>query len=40
MAQDAPATGVIEMALFRIGLPELAAPIRLSTDNTERLDVD
>ncbi|WP_283177495.1 hypothetical protein [Gemmobacter sp. 24YEA27] len=40
MAQDAPATGEIEVALFRISHPELAAPILLSTDNTERLQVD
>lgn len=37
LAQDAEATDEIYVALFYISHPDLAAPIRLSTDNTERL---
>lgn len=37
LALDAAASDEIEVALFLIEHPELDAPIRLSTDNTERL---
>lgn len=40
LALDAPASAEIEVALFLIEHPDLDAPIRLSTDNTERLSVD
>ncbi|MCW1934125.1 hypothetical protein [Pararhodobacter zhoushanensis] len=40
LAFDAPASAEIEVALFLIEHPDLDAPIRLSTDNTERLSVD
>lgn len=40
LAQDAISSAEIEAALFRITHPELPAPIRLSTDNTERLSDD
>jgi len=40
LAQDAPASSEIEVALFLIEHPDLEAPIRLSTDNTERLSID
>ena len=40
LALDAPASAEIEVALFVIEHPDLEAPIRLSTDNTERLSVD
>jgi len=40
LALDAPASGEIEAALFLIEHPDLEAPIRLSTDNTERLSDD
>ncbi|PZR89680.1 MAG: hypothetical protein DI537_20540 [Stutzerimonas stutzeri] len=39
-AQDAEGTGEIYVALFYITHPDLAEPIRLSTDNTERLSVE
>lgn len=34
---DAATTGEVEVALFYIDHPSLDAPVRLSTDNTERL---
>lgn len=37
LALDAPASAEIEVVLIEIDHPELDAPIRLSTDNTERL---
>lgn len=40
LAQDADASEEIEVALFYIEHPDLEAPIRLSTDNTERLSDD
>jgi len=40
LAQDAEATAEIYVALFYIDHPQLDAPIRLSTDNTERLSDD
>ena len=40
LALDAPASDDIEVVLFLIEHPDLAAPIRLTTDNTERLSVD
>ena len=40
MAQDAVASGEIEVVLFLIEHPELSAPIRLSTDNAVRISVD
>ncbi|MCM2431950.1 hypothetical protein [Agrobacterium rosae] len=40
MAQDAQASAEIYVALFQIEHPELERPIRLSTDNTERLSSD
>ncbi len=40
LAQDAPASSEVEVALFLIEHPDLDAPIRLSTDNTERLSAD
>ena len=40
LAQDAEASTEIEVALLFIEHPELDAPIRLSTDNTERLSED
>lgn len=40
LAQDAPASAEIETALILVEHPQLAAPIRLSTDNTERLSDD
>lgn len=39
-AQDAEASTDVEVVLIEITHPELTAPIRLSTDNTERLGVD
>lgn len=39
-AQDAEGTDEIYVALFYITHPDLAEPIRLSTDNTERLSVE
>ncbi|MFT6444488.1 MAG: hypothetical protein ACJA1J_000725 [Sulfitobacter pontiacus] len=39
-AFDAPTTAEIEIALIMIEHPELDAPVRLSTDPTERLWVD
>lgn len=40
LALDAAASDEIEAALFLIEHPDLVAPIRLSTDNTERLSDD
>lgn len=40
LAQDADSTAEIYAVLFHIEHPDLAAPIRLSTDNTERLSSD
>ena len=40
LAQDAEATSEIYVALFYIEHDQLDAPIRLSTDNTERLSDD
>lgn len=40
LAQDAPSSDKIEAALFVIEHPDLEAPIRLSSDNTERLSED
>ena len=40
LAHDAPASAEIEVVLLAIDHPELDAPIRLSTDNTERLSDD
>lgn len=40
LALDAQASDEIEVVLFRIDHPDLAAPIRLSTDNTEVLSED
>ena len=40
LAQDAEASAEIEVALFIIDHPDLNEPIRLSTDNTERLSDD
>lgn len=40
MAQDAVSTDRIDVVLFEIEHPLLADPIRLSTDNTERLSDD
>jgi hypothetical protein len=40
LARDAEASAEIEVALFIIEHPELEEPIRLSTDNTERLSDD
>lgn len=40
LAQDAAASAEIEAALFYIEHPLLDAPVRLSTDNTERLSVE
>ncbi|MBC7313547.1 MAG: hypothetical protein H5U11_13730 [Rhizobium sp.] len=40
LAQDASSTAEIYVALFAITHPVLDAPIRLSTDNTERLSVE
>lgn len=40
LAQDAPASDEIEVVLIEIGHADLPAPIRLSTDNTERLSED
>lgn len=40
MALDAAASAEIELALIRIDHPDLPTPIRLSTDNTERLSSD
>ncbi|WP_320200491.1 hypothetical protein RMR16_008645 [Agrobacterium sp. rho-13.3] len=40
LAQDAQASAEIYVALFQIEHPELEKPIRLSTDNTERLSSD
>lgn len=40
LALDAPSSAEIELALFKIEHPQLDAPIRLSTDNTERLSDD
>ena len=40
LIQDAPASDEIYVALFEITHPDLPAPIRLSTDNTERLSDD
>lgn len=37
LAADAPASAEIEVVLLHVEHPELDAPIRLSTDNTERL---
>lgn len=37
---EAEATDEIEVVLFKVEHPELDEPIRLSTDNTERLSVD
>lgn len=37
LAQDAPASADIHAVLLEITHPALAAPIRLSTDNTERI---
>lgn len=38
--QTAPASAEVQVVLLHIEHPELDAPIRLSTDNTERLSVD
>lgn len=40
LAQDAEGSAEIEVALILIEHPDLEAPIRLSTDNTERLSDD
>ncbi|NEX47596.1 hypothetical protein [Pseudotabrizicola algicola] len=40
LAQDAEGGAEIEVALIHIEHPDLEAPIRLSTDNTERLSDD
>ena len=40
LAQEAGSTAEIRVALFEITHPELEKPIRLSTDNTERLSSD
>lgn len=40
LAQDAPASAEIEACLIEISHPDLPDPIRLSTDNTERLSTD
>jgi hypothetical protein len=40
LAQDAEATAELYVVLFEINHPLLPAPIRLSTDNTERLSED
>jgi len=40
LAQDAETTGELYVVLFEIAHPELERPIRLSTDNTERLSDD
>jgi hypothetical protein len=40
MAQDALASPEIEVVLFEITHPDLDAPIRLSTDNAERVSTD
>lgn len=40
LAQDAEGSAEIEVALILIEHPDLTAPIRLSTDNTERLTDD
>ena len=40
MMQDAQSSGEIYAVLFEIDHPDLEKPIRLSTDNTERLSVE
>ena len=40
LSQDALAAPDVEVALIQIDHPDLEAPIRLSTDNTERLSID
>lgn len=40
LAQDAESSSEIYAALFEINHPDLDKPIRLSTDNTERLSVE
>lgn len=40
MAHDAPASAEIEVVLLHIEHSALSAPIRLSTDNTERLSTE
>jgi hypothetical protein len=40
LAQDADMSAEIPVVLFEINHPDLQKPIRLSTDNTERLSVD
>lgn len=40
LAHESEASAEIEVALFTIEHPLLPAPIRLSTDNTERLTDD
>ena len=40
LAQDAEHAAGVELALILIEHPDLDAPIRLSTDNTERLSID
>nr|WP_298102223.1 hypothetical protein [uncultured Shinella sp.] len=40
LAQDAVSSSEIYVALFEITHPQLSKPIRLSTDNTERLSTD
>lgn len=40
MAQEAGSTAEIRAVLFEISHPDLPKPIRLSTDNAERLSVD
>lgn len=40
LAQDAVGSDEIYVALFEIDHPDLEKPIRLSTDNTERLSVE
>lgn len=40
LAQDALGSDEIYVALFEINHPDLEKPIRLSTDNTERLSVE
>ena len=40
LAHDAASTDAVEIALFYIEHPELGAPIRLSTDPTERISTD
>ncbi len=40
LAQEADASAEIQVVLFEVTHPDLEAPVRLSTDNTERLSDD